>query len=263
MIGVRELEEIVKTCVLTGRVRGERPISIFLISEPEHGKTTIVTENGSKSIIQCTDVTGSGLMDVCKLHPEISHLVVNDLTAIAGHSNRAQTFFYSMLTAMIEEGIQASFTPAGPQSFQHGKRAIIACTTPELAKDKRRWWIRTGLSSRLIPINYSYPNSLVFKIQNSYFQSSVNGNKRQPFKVPDIPLAVKCGQKWADEIIRLADSVSEKLSEIGIRKTQQFRTLAMAHALLRGWKNAEVRQVDITFLKMMIEYMSWDTPKIL
>ena len=264
MIGTARLADIVKTVILTGRVKEEIPVNIFLVSNPEHGKTTLVTENPTKSVIIATDATGTGLLEICNVHPEISHIIINDMTTIMGHSNRAQTYFYAILNSMVEEGVQATFTPAGMQSFANGRRAVIACITPELSKDKRRWWHKTGLSSRVIPIYYSYNDGLLIKIKNSFFTLATRQTKSQShFNVPDTPVWVKCDKKWSQPIIEIANSLAEGLEEVGIRKTRQLRTLAMGHALLRSWKNAEVKKDDIEFLYEMSTFISWKTPRIL
>ena len=221
MIGVKELEELLSTVILTGRVAGRKPVSIFLIAKPESGKTTIVTTSapeaeGEPSVVQVTDATGMGIIHLCQRYPRASHVVFNDLTVVSGHGKSTQKYLQSMLNAMTEEGIQEIWTPAGPQKIDGGKKGLIAASTPMAVSDGRNWWHRIGLDSRCIPIYYEYKTNLIYKIQNGLIIGF--NSLRSSKKFPKLPIKVFLPAKFKEPIINAANLKAQEFDEIGIRK---------------------------------------------
>ena len=262
LIGIETLREYVETILLTGRVDGCRPVSTFLIAAPEQGKTSIAIDRQCKSCIALTDVTGMGIQNLCKMQPEISHFILNDLTAAASHRANVSKFTIQMLNAMTEEGIMAVSYPGHMESFEHGIRGVIACLTVEQARDHRAWWHRSGFASRILPFCYSYPEKLVLSIKAAIdHDSSFLSKKSDEFKVPDKPLHVAISENQTLAVRQLSDSLARRVEEIGLRKLKQYRALVKAHAIRRTWKKPEVKTEDIQFLQRIDGYISWKDPR--
>lgn len=260
MIGIKELEELLCTVILTGRVQGRKPVSIFLIAKPESGKTTIVSTSapeteGEPIAVQVSDATGMGLIHLCQRHPRATHVIYNDLTVVSGHGKSTQKYLQSMLNAMTEEGIREIWTPAGPQKIEGGTKGLIAAATPMAVKDGRMWWKRIGLDTRCIPVFYCYREPLVFRVQDGLIYGF--GNGRSVRKFPKIPIRVAIPKRLKHTIIDAANLKAKEFDEMGIRKADQFATLLSAHAILRTWRNPSVTDKDISWLYSAMKFMSW------
>lgn len=263
LIGVNTLNEIIESVILTGRVKDGHPVSIFLIAPPESGKTSVVCENEVKSVIAFTDITGRALIEACRHHPEVSHIVMNDLTIVTGHSKTVSKYLFSIISAMTEEGIKAVAFPGMVETFQHGRRGVICCTTDTLASDRRAWWNRIGLASRVLPICYTYGDDLLIRIKNFVENGGKPDAHAIPLRVPEIPINVKCSTAISRQIRLLSDSKAGHLKEMGIRRLKQYLCLAKGHALRRSWRKAEVTRKDVEFLESIQGFISYTEPKAL
>jgi len=257
VIGTSLVTEFLQTILLTGRVAKESPVSTFLIALPEHGKTSICLESPFSCAVDVTDSTGKGLLEIMKYKAEISHIIFNDLTIVSAHGRNVRAYLISIINAMTEEGVRSIAFPGQVDVFQHGKRGIIACCTPALVKDSRAWFNKIGLTTRILPFHYSYSDNLIIKIKASIC-NDVESKPPKTLAVPGVPIMVDILDSHSKAILEISDKKSEELGdETGIRRLKQFRRLAKAHALLRGWKNAKVNDEDIDFLKRIFPYVDY------
>jgi hypothetical protein len=258
------IREAVETVILTGRLKGHSPVSLLLIASPESGKTSVVLEKDCVGVVAVTDVTGRGLQELCKNKSEISHIVINDLVAVSAHKSSVSKYTMSMINAMTEEGIVATAFPGQFEAYKDGKRGIIASIPTTMAKDGRGWWNKIGLSSRMLPLAFKHSDDLNVRIKGI-----ISGSKKPAktiavtpvFQIPAVPIYVPISQGHANQIQRIAETVSMKFKEEGYRRLKQFRALACAHALLRSWRNPVVTERDIEFLKKLQPFISYTTPR--
>src|SRR5260370_40689022 len=165
LIGVELVLELVESAIMTGRLSEHNPVSITLIGDPETGKTSIATAKHCKAIEVFTDVTGRGLIDVCRANPIATHIVLNDLVAIMSHRPSVNAYTQAVINAMTEEGLQAIAAPGQKYVIENGKRGIIACQTFDLCRDGRAWWNKIGLNTRLLPFAFAHSSQLTLKIK--------------------------------------------------------------------------------------------------
>jgi hypothetical protein len=271
LVGMEPVLEFVKTVLYTGRVKhlgGPHPLSTVLIASPECGKTSTVTaaliEGKCKSAVALTDVTGRGLMELCKVHPEVTHFVLNDMVTIMSHKETVNRYTLSIINAMTEEGLQTAVWPGTVEVFEHGRRGIIACCTPKMISDRRQWWNLHGLSSRMLPFFYDHSEFLSVKIMDQIeFDDRASRNGDKPaiaLRIPEKPVRVIMPQTIEKEIRKLAASRAKVLGDPkGYRRLKQYRLLARAHALSRGGKrvNLAVNDRDFDWLVSMDRFVSY------
>jgi hypothetical protein len=264
LIGVNKLREFVQSLILTGRLKCSQPVSAMIIAEPERGKTSIVVEKQCEALAIMTDVTGKGLQILCQMNPRTTHIVINDMGIVGGHSPKTQNYFYAMLMAMTEEGIRSVANPDGVEATKAGRRGFIGCITTTQATDKRHAWHKRGLARRIVPFHFDYSEALVLKIKGEIDKDkSANFESINSFKIPEAPIQVEIDEKFSNEIRKLADVRAEKLRQLGISLLKNYRSLAKGHALLRTWKNPHVNENDVEFLKRIDPYIDWETAAIL
>lgn len=266
LIGVQLIRELVETIILTGRVKGIEPVSLMLIADPEHGKTSVVLSKDCEGVVVLSDVTGKGIQNLCQMKPEITHFVINDLTAVTAKKHNVSEFTMSMLMAMTEEGIRATAYPNGVQQFDSGKRGVIVCATTQGATDGRTWWVKSGFASRLLPFCFTHSTQLTLKIKSAIDTGRFDGcwrrdeKQREQFPIPKATIEVGISNAMAEEIGRIADFRATQLGEKGYRRRHQYRGLARGHALLRSWKKPAVNDKDIDFLRRVDPYVNYAAP---
>jgi len=265
LIGIETVLEFVKTVLFTGRLKGVNPVSALIIAPPECGKTSTVTRaligGKCKSAIALSDVTGRGLMDLCKIHPEVSHFILNDLITVMSHRDSVNRYTLSVINAVTEEGIMAVAWPGKVEIFEHGKRGIIACATPGMVQDGRSWWNRNGLASRMLPFFFDHTDPLSVKIKDQIDADNAEDKNGRVIllKVPEKAVRVSIPRSIGSVIRRLSDARAKKLADPkGYRRLKQYRALAKAHALVRGERtNATVKQVDLDWLESVDKFISY------
>ena len=192
MLNVDTVSKIIRATLLSARVRAEqiKVVSLFLVAPFERGKTTMVLKNKAKDSVVVTDISGMGMLRELKDHPNATHLVVNDLTAVSGHRESVAKLSMTILNALAEEG---SFTIAVPNmqdlNLQGRKVGIIACCTPKLVDDQRSWWIRSGFLSRMLVLRFDHSK----KLKKAIMSAIENGHKEndpKALRVPDFPVKV-------------------------------------------------------------------------
>lgn len=268
LIGVEIVSEFIQSVLMTGKVKSFEPVSAIIIATPECGKTSIVTDafttGRTKSAIQLTDVTGRGLMELCKNHPEVTHFIFNDMVTILSHKQSVNTYTLSVLNAMTEEGIQSAAYPGRVESYEHGKRAIIGCVTTAMMKDQRRWWNAHGLSSRLFPFCYDHNAALTIKVKDSIEMGEGKKRKKKTSKRGGYvvkKVAVEMSPEIRKKVRVLSDIISHSLGDSkGYRRLHQFNSLIRGHALARGDRAKKVSQKDLEFLYRIQPYISYENP---
>jgi hypothetical protein len=268
VIGMELVTEIVKTVVLTGKLANPdlAPVSLLLISPPEHGKTSIVVENKTSTVVNLSDMTGKGLRTIMR-DEKYTHLAILDLLMLVSHKDKVSQYVIANMNAVAEEGF---FSEATPEGFtvrdKPIKRAFICCLTPDMSRDGRRMWNQIGFSSRMFPFFYVFSDDQKAKVRESISRESLRGPAStsgvvihlENFRVPDKPIVVKLYKKFVQKIEDMAMLAAERLGDPnGFRRIKQFRALAAGHALYRTWKKPEVNQKDIDFLKKISKYISY------
>lgn len=267
LIGNDIVIEFIETVLYTGRIVDANPVSALLIALPECGKTSSVSslflDAKCKTAIQLTDATGRGLMELCKYRPEVSHFVLNDFVAIMSHRESVNKYTLAVLSAMTEEGISTVAWPGQVDTFMHGKRAIIGCSTPGVVNDGRQWWVRHGLASRMLPFYYDHSANLSIQIKDSIDSEREEKSKGIVLHVPDKLVRIPLSETQRQRIRILADNRAKILGDPkGYRRLKQYRTLVKAHALARAKRKSgiAVNEQDLAFLEVIDRFVSYTEP---
>lgn len=264
LIGMEKLREFFETIILTGRIKGESPVSAMIIADPERGKTSVAVEKQCEAFKILTDITGRGLQNLCALDARCTHFVINDMGIVMAHGAKTREYFFAMLLACTEEGIRAMAGPEGIETISGGKRGFVGCITSTQAKDNRSWWFKRGLARRMVPFHFDFTKELVLKIKAEIIAGKgATFNNVQVFKIPDVPIQVEIPKKIEDRILQMANLRADYLGQLGISLLKNYRTLAKAHAISRTWKKPVVGEADFDFLMMIDPYVDWEKAGLL
>lgn len=259
LIGTDLISEFIDAIIHTGFLISDSPQSAMLIASPESGKTSIVENKNCRSISVVSDMIGSGLLEELSEKSYIRHIVINDMVAIMAHKEVTNQRTFAVMSALTEEGLGRVMLPGG-LAVDFGKRKIgfICCIPSDLVKDNRRWWNKSGFSSRFIPFNYEYSESLVIQIKKTIIipgTYEIKGSNISKFTVPVKKYDVAIEGVHAKKVQLIADKVGTNLSEKGVRRGKQLRALVRGHALMN--RRFKVDDSDIEFLHAVARHMNY------
>jgi hypothetical protein len=260
MIGTTILPDIIRSAILSTRViaQGVMPVSLFVIAPFEHGKTRLALENkgADNESLVLTDLTGIGLLEQLQMNPLATTVVVNDLSVVVGHRQSVNKLTMSILNALAEEGSYKIAMPKMAHLDLRGRRVnVLACCVPDVVSDKRNWWYRSGLMSRMLQVKFEHSIALQLKIHKAIQDGSEQNIQPNELHVPQIEVPVDFPVTISSELAALSAKVYEAAGETGYRKHKQIRALAAGHAILRTWKHPHVDRSDTEFIEKCLPFL--------
>lgn len=265
---VSDIRHIVKLCVASAFLKGERPVSVILLADPECGKTSILYSfnyTKYKNIMKITKPRASVLEELMKKSDSgLNYIVVPDLIRITYSSKSTSQNLISFLNSAVEEGITEISTFEGNHAnittFKEPRYLGLATAlTRATISDRRKGWHKIGFFSRFLPVSYSYNKEQQKRIrQNIYAGELFDYTETLNIgKAKRITCNKKYPEMFEDDILRLANE--EKL--YGFRYAKQFRVLLMASALLRG--SSKVTLTDVKILKNLTRHINMNYNEVL
>jgi len=108
MIGVDEIKRFMELVVLTGYLKDEKPLSLFLVGKPETGKSSLISSmRGYPNTLYFNDLSYKGFIEeVVPLYEkgQKTHILIPDFINVLSHK-RASGFFTSFsIFFKIESG---------------------------------------------------------------------------------------------------------------------------------------------------------------
>ena len=246
MIQVETIEKIVKYTLASGRLEGEKPLSLIMVANPECGKTSIIRRCCLKAgnVFYTTDATAFGIIrDTNQLQDfksgKLTHIVIPDLLTCLGRKQATVTTFVSFMNALIEEGVISLSTYATQfRGETEVKAGLITAIPPGPFKDKRRHWGQIGFISRALPVSFDYQLSTQVAILSYIQQQKYLEEKIEELKIPEKQEKVILPTDMAKQIepyaVALAAAQSPYQKLYGFRYQKQLQTFVKAIALMEG-----------------------------
>jgi len=251
MIGVEPLKKFISLNIFSDYLRGERPISSFIVAEPEHGKTeTLASFENVQGILALFDVTayGSATFIFSRiLAREIRRLIFPDFSRVLSRSRRVIDEVITMINAIIEDGINwailtknVQWLPVESEKVYAG--VTIALTPKSLDFIKKRYR-EMGFLSRTLPYYYCYTEEDLKRIHEN-IKTGKAKFERLKLKLPKEDIEVSMSKELADMLdpaVKLLSKVLEAYT--GFRLRRQLQTLCKANALINN--RTEVTKEDV------------------
>jgi hypothetical protein len=187
-LGLDKLKEHLAYTCNTGYILGEKPISTFIIADPERAKSTETIKVKNKGVVIFNDLTAWGIANYIKKLPEnecrqFHHAIIPDLERINARSRTVRTEILAQLHILMQEGLihittkntQINFDP--PYNI-----GIIAVTTPEDVGSRNNVFRRASFISCFIPFSFDY--SLNLKLNVLKFISSDEHHTKDFIQIP-------------------------------------------------------------------------------
>ena len=258
--GLAAVEEFCKTILASAYVKGAKPLSGILISQPDTGKSeTLLRFHGCKGVVVLSDATGYGLVknlisDVAS--GKIHHIVIPDLLRILERSRRVAAEFIATLNAMAEEGFTGALTYNVTVITDRPLHCgFLTALTYDRYRRAKKSWRRIGFASRVIPLFFGYNNEDLEKARQDVLYER---NVFEPVEMPVLkPTEVRISDELRLEVKKVADFVARVNRDFtAFRTIRNMLVFVKAHALLHG--RDEVTWEDIRFLKSLVPF--WFDP---
>ena len=274
--GMEDLEEHIRTVLLTDFIKKATPVSTLVVAPPERNKSNTVIKFKGKNILTLNDLTAYGLMKEIEKKTnnskcEFGHLVIPDLTRLTARSRSVRKELITTLQILMAEGMEGIHTYNIDISFKKPlKLGLITCTTRRDLTDHRNVWSKIGFLSRLIPFSFDYDqqmklNILEFINKNQKFkQNPIKIRKRsaQTISIPeDIQLLLETdARRMAFDIEQFSKTPMED-RVFGARALNQISSYIKAIAL--GDNETVVNDQHYDRFKHLFHYFNYNCPLIL
>ena len=250
LIKMDDLKKILKLVLLTGNLKGYKPVSMLIVSKSGNGKTELITSFKKKGVEFLTDMSYGGIIPWLEKDKTIKHIIVPDFIKITQKKRSTADNLISLLNALLEEGA-GKFKVFGGEHDLEGRRiGMITATTKQSYAQHKSSWSSFGFVQRMLIVSYDYTDETINKIMDSI-------NCEEFIKV------------YSEKMIGVSQEVKSeknlncqlnKLSNNNFRSLKQLQALVKANALERNSKKVE--QKDIDEIKRLSKFMNLNYTKI-
>lgn len=246
MIDAQDLEKIVALALCTAYIKGDKPLSLLIISDrPESGKTEIVKQfSGTPGVEFATDVTGYGLkrdFTAKILRGEVKHIIIPEMITPLSKGKTASDSFTGILQAIIEDGIMGIHTGFIRSSWSADMPTrsvgVIGCLPrPVFTHKLRQEWQLRGFLSRFLVVSYRHGDDTLSRILKSIKDGDYlrpKAGKRLDFDGDDIEINIPSEVGQACEDLGrgiVAEAVKAGLV-YGYREVKHIRALVAANVI--------------------------------
>jgi hypothetical protein len=169
------LETSVAIALMSGRLRGQKPLSMLIVAPPGWGKSYALEKYiGNHHVLGFNRGTSWGLLKeiiatMDATHEPVTHIVISDMTALLGGSKDVVGDFKATLSILTEEGVDKarSYTTdidatrmKAVLPFANVKAGVVMAMTREDIETRFGTLRGEGFLSRFIPFSFAPTDDL-------------------------------------------------------------------------------------------------------
>lgn len=241
MLAVEELQEIVEVALFSGRLAGERPLSLLVIADVGSGKSELLAhypEHLNATVLYVNDITAFALH---KHHGKelregkIRHIILGDLLTPLNKQKEQADAFITFMNGVIEEGLarvesrDSCFIADVPV-----RCGLVTSIARQDFETRHTRWATVGFLSRLLPISYSYSQDTILQVFDYIIHGRYATDKPIALWLPGSDVSVDLPIDIARELIPLTQRLKDSEDTYGFRRLKQLQVWVKAHALYRG-----------------------------
>jgi hypothetical protein len=264
MIAIGILREAIITTYQSMFLKDETPLSLMLISETDHGKSSIMLNllPDEKQIDAevLTDTTAMGLYQKLQAKSRPCVIIIPDFHSVVSHRASVSEGTITAFLSILQEGVmKIAVGPNMVLSLNGKKASLITGMTPGFLSGRAGRWRKLGFLRRVLPLNYTYTNLTTKAIHDSIRKGEYAKDKANHFICPiDKPRHVIIPAPIDQAIQNLSVSVASQLENRGFTCHKFFRVYCQARALLR--KADKVIEADFEDLNRIVPLVNLETP---
>jgi len=289
MIKLDSIKKLMECAVISGYLKDEQPISLFLIGRPESGKSELIkVMRDFPNTFYTNDLSYKGCVDYVLPEVEnnkISHILIPDFINIVSHKKAAATLV-PLLNSLMSEGLKDLKIYGTKKEYRDPLFCgVITGITKEIFDKKIIYWRNIGFLTRMLVVTYGYTQLTKMAI-HEYIRSGNYNNRIKPgadltnidkFRLRGLSVEIP------KDIARAVQILSSNISEIngyyivrrgtynwrvdlrtyGFRLHKNLRSLIKAICLYRT--NLEgncVTEEDLITLEEFVKFMNFNFTEI-
>lgn len=238
--------EILRAAIWSGRLSGEKPVSVLLVAEQESCKTEALKFfRGTHTIQYIGDLTARGLLSYRSdiENGRLRHIVLMDLIRIVSHGKHTSERTMQTLGSLMEEGESDTADGGGQLKWANFPNiGVLMALTTSMFQSKRTRWRQSGFLTRFLPVSFSYSPETVHEIHLG-IASGYKLPEPKPENLPRHDFVIHMNDKHSLTLSRRAEDLGKQMRTYGFRYQKTLRRLAMAQARING--RGEVEQEDV------------------
>lgn len=255
MIKVDDLKKIVKLCLLSGKIKNMKPISLLVVAKAGSGKTELILSYKDKSLDIDTDLNYSKLIENLIANKLIKHIIIPDFIKITNKKSATSKNLISLFNNAIEEGI---YKVAGffKHDFKGRTIGLITSITPGSLGQVKTEWKNIGFIDRMIMCSYEYSQETLKKIREFIAYETEKSYQSEILKCPiknkNGGIEIKSNYKFNSQLFEIAKT--------DLRLQKNLQRLLKCNALNDG--RIEVNQKDVEDIKKLSKFLNLEKIKI-
>lgn len=279
MIGIAELETIIRLALYTGYLKDEVPASLLVVSEVESGKSELAKKFADNDGVAFPhDITAYGIVKTygSRLLPNpgggarIRHLIFPEFIHCLERQRETVKTLLAFLNGLVAEGIREIHTYKTSFKFHEPMSAgAICCLTVAELADWKLYWQRSGFLSRFLPLTYSYSQPVEDRIFESIFARDYRNEPAVSLAFPSGPQEVHFPPALARRLKSSAKNIATACAQLfvppakmrGFRGQVALQRLAMGSALMNGRDVVQEGDVDLV-ISLAEKYMNYQYTEI-
>ena len=183
MIKLDSIKKLMECAVISGYLKDEQPISLFLIGRPESGKSELIkVMRDFPNTFYTNDLSYKGCVDYVLPEVEnnkISHILIPDFINIVSHKKAAATLV-PLLNSLMSEGLKDLKIYGTKKEYRDPLFCgVITGITKEIFDKKIIYWRNIGFLTRMLVVTYGYTQLTKMAI-HEYIRSGNYNNRIKP-----------------------------------------------------------------------------------
>lgn len=265
MIKLDYLAQLVELSLWSAFIKGERPVSMFLVSHIESGKSSLLKQYKNWSSVSMQTDFNTHIFE--QLVPDMERkvtrtLIFPDFLRLVSRSSKTRQNIVTILNSLIEEGWEGKL-PFGREIKEPIQANVVTAITPDEISDKRHKWNKMGFLSRFIPVSFSYTDNTSNQIKN-YIRDEIyrKDEKYNHFRMPRKSQDIKLPKEIGDELMQLSEIIKNRIDKnlYGFRLQRQIQVITKANALQNN-RNI-VTENDLEIIQKLTNFMNLDYKQI-
>lgn len=237
-----DIQKIVELVYISGFLKNEKPLSLFLIAPPEQSKSHFILEKTTRFCHQASDLSFMGLINILNKNKAIKHIIIPDFLKITEKKQSTKVNLLTLLNSFLEEGIfEINLGNKEKIDLKGRQGGIITATTDYSFYQNRKSWGGIGFISRFIIVSYKYSDESlkeIFDIINREKNTAKIKPKKLSYKITEVE-----SSKEINEMLN-------EFNEGSLRRQKNFIVLLKCIALRNG--RNKTNKSDVEELKKLI-----------
>lgn len=256
LVGVEDLQLIVKLVVISGFLKNHKPLSLLVVSKVGNGKTEIISSFKAKNIVFLTDLSSSGVYNLLK-NDKITHLIIADFTKITMKAKQTSQNLMTTLNSAMEEGLFKQELKDTSNDLSGRNIGVITSTTKASYGQNKKLMESFGLTSRMLLVSFDYGDKTFSDIMESIYKCEYLTKQYVP-----MPLKSSKETPILKKTVIIPYTFAKQLNKFNnaFRTQKQMQTLACCNALLNN--RSEVNQADVDTVLTLNKFFNLNYTKI-